>query len=141
MTHPNPEAITTLVLTHLEGNTPGLDVGDAEAPEAPSPAYPYLVLTPLTPFDVSGPLSDGNQDHVLEWQVTSVGLTRQQAQGGIGAARTQMLDTAIDLSSASYKVTGEVKIDPGGPAITSDRADKPPLFLANDTYRMFITPA
>jgi hypothetical protein len=140
MTHPDPEHVDSLVITHLEGNTPGLDVGYAEAPENPSPAYPYLVATPLTAFSIEGSLNSINELQDLEYQVTAVGLTAQQARGGIAAARDRMLTGAPDLSAASYKVTGDVKISVG-PSITSDRADQPPLFLANETYRFKAVPA
>jgi hypothetical protein len=141
MTHPDPEWITTILVTFLEGNTVGLDVGLGEAPESPSPAYPYLVVTPLSPFLVDGSLNSVNELQTMEWQVTSVGLTAQQALGGIAAARDRMLGaTAIDFSAASYVKTGAVKLAPG-PAFESEQADKPSLFLSNETYRMTLVPA
>ena len=54
MTHPDPERITALMVAFGEGNAAGLSVGWGEAPEAPSPAYPYLVVIPLSPFLVEG---------------------------------------------------------------------------------------
>lgn len=139
MAHPDPEHLTTIFNTYLETNAPGLSVGDGEAPESPSPAYPYLVVTPLSP-EVTGSLGNGSENHSVEWQVTSVGLDRKEAQGGIAACRDLLLGaTEPDFTAASYKKTGEVKIVPA-PALTSDQGDKPPLFLANETYRMMVVP-
>lgn len=141
MTHPNPEWVTTILVTYLEGNTPGLDVGLGSAPENPNPAYPYLVVTPLSPFLVEGGLNDGNSIQTVEWQVTSVGLTAQQAMGGIAAVRDRLLGTpGPDFTPASYKKTGEVKLS-AGPALESELADHPPLFLQYETYRMTLVPA
>ena len=139
MTHPNPERLTTDFVTHLATNTAGLDVGDGEAPENPTPAYPYLVVTPLSPFLTTGSLKRGHELEVAEWQVTSVGLTRQQAQGGIGAARDTLIGQTVSFASASYKQTGEVK-PVQAPALTSDRSDQPPLFLSNETYQVMVVP-
>jgi hypothetical protein len=141
MTHPDPEWITTILVTFLEGNTVGLDVGLGEAPESPSPAYPYLVVVPLG-AEVDGSLNSVNEIQVMDWQVTSVGLTAQQALGGSAAARDRMLgSTEIDFSAASYKKTGAVKLPPPGPQLESEQADKPSLFLSVETYRMTLVPA
>jgi hypothetical protein len=141
MTHPDPEWITTIFVSFLEGNAASLDVGLGAAPESPTPAYPYLVVTPLSPFLVDGSLNSVNELQAVEWQVTSVGLTAQQALGGIASARDRMLGaTAIDFSASSYVKTGAVKLEPG-PGFESEQADKPPLYLQNETYRMTLVPA
>lgn len=138
MTHPDPEHIDTILVTYLEGNTPSLEVGYGEAPEAAS--YPYLVVSPLTPFFVEGSLNSGNELQAVEYQVTSVGLTAQQARGGVAAARDRMLASpGPDFTAASYRLSGEVKIS-AGPSLESEQADQPPLFLANETYRFTIVP-
>lgn len=142
--HPDQEHATTIIVTHLEGNTPGLSVGDGEAPESPSPVYPYLVVSPLSPFLIEGSLAEDNEMHSMEWQVTSVGRYRQEAQGGLSAARDRMLDKANRPSfaamSPAYKFTGSVRIVPG-PPLEQDNSEQPPLFLANETYRLKLVPA
>jgi len=141
MTHPNPERILTILETWMGGNAEGLSVGVGEGPETASPAYPYLVLVPLNPFDITGPLNDINSIHNYEFQVASVGLTAQQAEGGKGAARDRMLTTpGPDFTSAGYKATGSVKIEPG-PALESEQEEKPSLFISNETYRLMLVPA
>ena len=141
MTHPDPEHLSTIFTSFLGGNAPGLDTNLGEAPESPSPAYPYLVVTPLSPFLVEGSLNSVNELQVVEWQVTSVGLTPTQALGGIAAARDRLLGTTVpSFAAASYKLTGAIKLSPG-PAFEAEQADKPSLFLANETYRMNVVPA
>ena len=135
---PSGEWLTRIFVSYLEGNTPGFLVGWGEAPE--SAGFPYLVVTPLSPFLITGPLGDSNADHVAEWQVTSVALTTQQAQGGIDAANDQILGTVgPDFTPAGYTVSGSWRLVPG-PAFSADMGDKPPLFHAIVTYRAFVTP-
>ena len=139
MAHPDPEWVSTIFTTFLAGNAPSLDTGLGVAPE--NATYPYLVVTPLTPFLVEGGLDSINELQAVEWQVTSVAVTPTQALGGIAAARDRLLGAAEpDFSAAGYKKTGSVKIVPG-PSFTSDQGDKPALYLSNETYRMTITPA
>lgn len=142
--HPDAEHATTIVLAHLAGNTAGLSVGDAEAPENPTPAFPYLVLSPLTPFSIEGSLAEDNEIHSMEWQVTSVGKYRIDAQGGLSAARDRMVDKAnrpdFTAMTPSYKLTGSVKIVLA-PGLEQENTEKPPLFLANETYRLMLVPA
>jgi len=141
MTHPDPEHLSTIIVAHLANNTPGLDVNLGSAPESPSPAYPYLVVTPLTPASIDGSLNSVNEIQVMEWQVTSVGLTPTQALGGIAAARDRMLgSTKPSFTAASYKLAGAVKLAPG-PSFESEQADQPSLYLANETYRMTLVPS
>ena len=140
MTHPDTEWLSSLFVTHLVGNSQGLDVGLAEAPEAPSPAYPYLVVTPLSPFLIDGALNDRNELQWLEWQVSSVGLTAQQALGGSEAAKVRILDTAVDFSASGYVTSGDWQLVPG-PAFESEQSDQPPLFVSHDTYRIMVSPA
>ena len=74
---------TDAVLARLRSNAEGLDVGDAEAPDVPSPSYPFAVLYPEPSPDTSdedGTLADPMSHRTLEWQVTSVGRSREQAQ-------------------------------------------------------------
>jgi len=139
--HPDREWLTAIFVTYLAGNAEGLDVGLGQAPETPNPAYPYLVVTPLAPFDIDGSLGSINELQSMEWQVASVGLTAQQALGGITAATDRLVGTTgPDFSPASYTKTGEVKLVPT-PGLSSDYSDKPALFISNETYRMMLVPA
>ena len=140
MTHPDPEHLTSIFVTALEGNSEGLDVGRGEAPDVPTPSYPYLVVSRLGPFSVDGDLKNPNREQNIQWQVTAVGLTSQQAEGGLAAARDTLLGTIIDFSAASYAQSGGMKLQPG-PAGSRDSAEEPTLFLDLDTYRVPLSPA
>lgn len=140
MTHPDPEHLTTIFVTALAANTEGLDVGRGEAPDVPTPSYPYLVVHRLGPFSVGGDLANPNSMQNIQWQVTAVGLTSQQAEGGLAAARDTLLGTIIDFAAASYAQTGGMKLQPG-PAASRDSAEEPTLFLDVDTYRVPVSPA
>lgn len=142
MTHPDPEHTTAILLAFLEGNGPGLDVGWGEAPEAPSPAYPHLILFPLSPALIEGGLRNTQQSQAVEWQVSSIGRWAQEAQGGISAVRDRVLDDwkTLDFSAAGYKLSGEPSIEPG-PTLTADFTEQPPLFSASETYRLKLVPA
>lgn len=139
MNIPDPEWVTTIFVEWLATNPEGLEVGDGEAPE--NGTYPYLVVTPLSPFLVEGGLNDSQSQHAVEWQVTSVGLTRQHAQGGLAAARGLVFGgTFPDFTPASYRRSGDPALVPG-PALNRDDSDKPSLFYAIETYRYVIVPA
>ncbi len=71
--------------------------------------------------------------------VTAVGLTAQQSEGGLAAARDTLLGTIIDFSAAAYRQTGGIKLQPG-PAGSRDSAEEPTLFLDIDTYRVPVSP-
>ncbi len=139
MTHPDPEHLTTIFVTALEANTEGLDVGRGEAPDVPTPSYPYLVVSRLGAFSIDGDLKEPNRDQNVQWQVTSVGLTSQQAEGGLGAARDTLLGTFIDFTAASYAQSGGIKLQPG-PANGRDSSEEPTLFLERDTFRVPVSP-
>ena len=135
MTHPDPEHLSVLFIAHLEAGS-SLAVGYGEAPEAAIPAYPYLVVEPQGPFSVEGDLSNPNITQNVEWEVASVGLTSQQAEGGLGDARDALLGTTIDFSAASYGQTGGIKLEPGGPPVENQRDAEPALFIATDLFRV-----
>ncbi len=134
MTHPDPEHLTLIFVAHLEAGQ-SLAVGYGEAPEAASPAYPYLVVEPQGPFSVEGDLANPNVSQNVEWEVASVGLTAQQAEGGLGEARDALLGTFIDFTAASYGQTGGIKLEPGDP-VENQRDAEPALFIATDTFRV-----
>ena len=143
LAHPDPEHIATILQTFLGGNTELLDVGLGIAPESPTPAYPYLILTPLSPFLIEGPLNDPNPSQATEWQISAVGTTGQQALGGSGAARTRMLTPnppLIDFTPAGNILNGAISLVPG-PAFEDEDEDKPALFISHDTYRLKISPS
>ncbi len=140
MRHPALGHAASIFTTFLAGNSAGLDVGLGEAPETPNPAYPYLVVSPLGPFFIEGGLNDVNAQQSLEYQVTSIGLTLEQASAGLDIARDRILGTTRpDFTALVYKLTGAIHMVPG-PAFEAERSDLPPVFLSNETYRLKIVP-
>ena len=135
MTHPDPEHLSVLFIAHLEAGS-SLAVGYGEAPEAASPAYPYLVVAPQGPFSMEGDLENPNITQNIEWEVASVGLTAQQAEGGLGSARDALLGTFINFTAASYAQTGGIKLEPTPADIESQRDKEPTLFIATDLFRV-----
>ncbi len=139
LSHPDPEHLTTIFVAALATNTEGLDVGHGEAPDVPTPEYPYLVVSRLGAFSIDGDLKRPNRDQNVQWQVTSVGLTSQQAEGGLGAARDTLIGTKIDFTAASYAQSGGIKLTPG-PASGRDAGEEPTLFLERDVYKVPVSP-
>ncbi len=140
MTHPDPEHLSRLFIDHLAAGS-SLAVGYGEAPEAASPAYPYLVVEPQGPFSVEGDLNNPNVSQNIEWEVASVGLTAQQAEGGLASARDALLGTFINFAAASYGQTGGIKLEPGPAALENQRDAEPALFIATDTFRVPVSSA
>lgn len=130
--HPDLGHVYELLVTHLEGNTPGHPVGDNEKPEGVT--APYLVLTPISPFQISGDSQNINAQVWVEVQVTAVGVTRQQAGSALDKSRDRMLDVVPDVSASGYKVAGPGKLVPG-PGARVDDAEKPALHYAIESYR------
>ncbi len=140
MTHPDPEHLSRLFIDHLAAGS-SLSVGYGEAPEAASPAYPYLVVEPQGPFSVEGDLGNPNVSQNVEWEVAAVGLTAQQAEGGLADARDALLGTTIDFSAASYGQTGGIKLEPGPGSLETQRDAEPSLFIATDLFRVPVSSA
>jgi len=93
--------LTDALLTALRANGPGIDVGDAEAPSNPNPSYPYAVLYPdVSPelTEEGGTLSDPSAHRIIEWTLTSVGRTREQAQGCSDLMRATLHAATITVS-------------------------------------------
>lgn len=139
MTHPDPEHLSLLFVAHVAAGS-NLAVGYGEAPESPTPAYPYLVVEPQGPFSVDGDLANPNADQNIEWEIASVGLTAQQAEGGLAEARDALLGTFIDFSAASYGQAGGIKLE-AGQAIETQRDEEPVLFIARDVFRVPVSAA
>jgi len=74
---------TNAVLARLQSNAEGLTVYDAQAPAGALSSLPFAVLHPeISPetSDEDGTLADPMSHRTLEYQITSVGRSREQAQ-------------------------------------------------------------
>lgn len=136
---------TDAVLARLQANAEGIDVRDAEGPETPSPSYPYSVLYPLPSpelTDDEGTLSDPNMGRILEWQLTSVGTSRTQAQWCADIMRVALFAAPIVVAGRSLwninvETLGDIErdddVDIGG--ITGS------LFSANESFSIPSSPS
>ncbi len=73
---------TDAVLTRLRSNAEGLLVGDATA-DGVDGSFPFAVLYPeLSPefSEEDGTLADPMSHRTMEWSITNVGRSREQAQ-------------------------------------------------------------
>ena len=123
--------LTDKVLTQLGSG--GRRIGDAHTPS--NSTRPYAVLWPLFAVDFDGNLKAQDLDAWWNYQVTSVGDTREQAQG--------LADELQATIKAAYTVTGYVV----GPVeiadvlpVERDDAVQPPVFYQSCTVRIFVTP-
>jgi hypothetical protein len=74
---------TNAVLTRLLTNGEGLPVYDADAPKDALSNLPFAVLYPQVSPELSdedGTLADPMSHRIMEWEIVSVGRTREQAQ-------------------------------------------------------------
>ncbi len=115
--------------------TAGFPVGDGQAPAGAVP--PYAVVFALDDSDSDGPIDDWEADAVHQIQVTSVGETREQAQGVADEIRKKM--TPPNMTVTGRRVLW-VQVAVGG-GVERDDDTKPPLFYAVDLYEVATTPA
>lgn len=137
MSHPDTRLHTDAIRSRLSTGS-GLQVGDAEAPT--NDARPYLVLFPLSPGNIEGPLNDQAADHWLEYQVTAVGDTREQAEWAQTKSRDAFLGGTNPTPPSGYAYQRDPELIPGQ-AVTRDDALQPPLFYAVDIYRFQVSPS
>jgi len=134
------QLFTDAILTKLRANPQTLDVGDSQAPASPSPAFPYAVLYPLISpelTDDGGTLRDPNAHRILEYQITSVGTTREQAQWCADKMRVALFASPLVVAGSSpwfisISALGEIERD--------DDLD-PPLWYANESIAIPSSPS
>jgi hypothetical protein len=136
---------TNAILTRLRSNAEGLDVGDAVAPEVPVPTFPFAVLYPEPSPEVTdedGTLADPMSHRTLEWQITNVGRSREQAQGCSDVMRAIIHSAPLVVAGRSIWIVnvgslGEIErdddVDIGD--ITGN------LFYANDSIEITSSPS
>jgi hypothetical protein len=127
---PVVRAHTDAVIATLEAA--GLTVGDAEAPDA---VPPYVVVYPISGAGYTGRLTAPQDDAALIYQVTCVGVSREQAEW--------LADTSMVLLGG-FAVTGRniayVSLDLSG-GVQRDDAQTPPVFYVTPRFRVMTTPA
>ena len=114
--------------------TTGRTIGDAQAPATST--RPFGVVYSLYVAERDGPMSDDTADGWWQYQVTSVGDTREQAQGLADELEAAILRTSL---SATGYVVGPVKRAERFPVERDDDV-QPPLFYQTVTFSIFVTP-
>ncbi len=140
--------VRTVVL--LDDHTQGIldalaaapfDIGDGVAPRTVDKEEidpPYAVLHAITGGSFDGPLNDTQADVVLNYQITGVGTTRQQAQVIIDISRGLMQRENITITGRYVRDLRHMT--PNSGVIRDD--DLPnPLFYGYDRYQLDTTPA
>lgn len=127
--------LTDAVLTRLKTNSGSFKIGDGQAPADND--RPYAVLYALDEGESDGDMSTAADiTGWVEYQVTSVGDTREQAEGLADLLRTHLL--ASDLSPSGFRMF------PWRNFVTSlpDRDDdvQPPLFYVTSVVEGFVAP-
>jgi hypothetical protein len=137
---------TTLIDDHTQGLLDALDpagfpIGDGEAPRNTDKSEvdpPFAVLYSLPGGLFDGPLSDSQADVTLIYQVTAVGVTRQQAQVAIDVCRVLMKKANVTIPNR--RVRDLRHLTPNSGVIRDD--DLPnPLFYGYDRYELDTTPS
>ena len=137
---------TTLLDDHTQGLLDALSlapfpIGDGEAPREADKSEidpPFAVLYSIVGGTFDGPLSDSQADVTLFYQITGVGVTRQQAQVVIDITRDLMKKANVTVTNR--RVRDLKHITPNAGVMRDD--DLPnPLFYGYDRYELDTTPA
>lgn len=125
--------LTDWILDYMRGQN--LVVGDGEAPaqggwtgpmQDPSSDFiQYVVLSPGTVGDPTGPLADTQADFVVPYSITSYGLNRSMAEKTSEAARQVAVDaprTMVLLGNSSW-VIQQVRASSIGGVVRNDNAE------------------
>lgn len=109
-------------------------VGDAVAPA--DTTYPYAVLYPAGNAGLSGSVSAPHEDRPGLYQITCVGLTRDQAE--------KLADLLRPVPLGPLTITGRKVMQAAlesSQAARRDDSSTPPVFYTADVYRLHTTPA
>lgn len=112
----------------------GRRIGDAHAPA--DTTRPYAVLYPLYVGGRDGPDSDWQADGWYEYQVTSVGDTRMQAEGLADELRVRLLASTLTVNGFA---TGPINLS-DDVGVERDDDVQPPIYYTIQMYSIFATP-
>lgn len=126
--------LTDAVLTRLRTNSGSREIGDGQAP--PDDDRPYAVLYSLDESEREGDMSTIDVTGWFEFQITSVGDTRAQAEWLADLLRTLIL--ASDLTPTGFRMYPWRKVVTNLPERDDD--EQPPLFYAVQVVEAFTAP-
>jgi hypothetical protein len=126
--------LTDAVLTRLKTNSGSFKIGDGQAPADDD--RPYAVLYALDEAEREGDMRTLDVTGWFEYQITTVGDTREQADGLADLLRTLIL--ASDLSPSGFNMFPWRKIVTNLPERDDDV--QPPLFYVTSVVEGFVAP-
>jgi hypothetical protein len=124
----DPRLFINAVIVRLADT--GRPVGDATGAGL---AEPFSVVYPMPDLATDGPLSDPQQVTVYAFQLTCIGLTREQAQWMQHKARSVLLGWTPTVAGIG---TTRVALHSGSGIRRNDDVT-PPEFYSTDLYRMY----
>ncbi len=130
MSFPSLRKHTDSVIGLLRGA--GLTVGDAEAQNL---TPPYVVVYSLPGGRSYGTLANPHEDADIDYQVTCVGTTREQAEWLVDRATALLNGFSVANRSITF-----VSLD-GFPGIRRDDDLTPPVFFGTPRFTVTTTPA
>lgn len=126
--------LTDAVLTRLKTNSGSFKIGDGKAPK--NNDRPYAVLYALDESEREGDMRNVDVTGWLEFQVTTVGDTREQAEGLADLLRTLLL--ASNLTPTGFVMFPWRKVVTNLPE--RDDSVQPPLFYVTSVVDAFVAP-
>lgn len=126
--------LTDAVLARLKTNSGSFEIGDGRAPADDD--RPYAVLYSLDEAEREGDMRTLDVTGWFEYQITTVGDTRKQAEGLADLLRTLIL--ASDLTPSGFVMFPWRKVVTNLPERDDDV--KPPLFYVTQTVEGFVAP-
>jgi len=120
------------IITRL-GTSTGKNIGDHVAPADQTHPYAVVYHRDETTGD-NGTLADPTVVGVVEWQVTSVGVTADQALWMAHKSRQALNGWLPTVSGQTFS---PVTLD-GSNAVQRDDDVQPPRFYAVDRYTVFV---
>jgi hypothetical protein len=127
------------VITQLNADLV-FSVGDGQAPDSPSPAYPYAVVYSLDDAERTGPMQDGQADVTHNVQVTTVGELPVQARKLMDFVRVSIKTNLLAADAIPNRHINLIEHEAGG-LTEKDESDQPPLFYTVDIFRIMTTPS
>ncbi len=121
---------TDAVIAALEGL--GLEVGDAVAPEVDPP---YVTVYQIPGGRTTGTLAAPDDDAFIVYQVSCVGVSREQAEW-LADKALELLQTELDVEDRRVP---RVFLDMHG-GVRRDDSATPPVFVSSPRFRIMSTP-
>lgn len=133
MTGPGRQHVSAVL--QLLGQVDGLNVFDAWVP--PTPAVPYAVVYPDPGTGVSTALAPVSDRVETVFQITCVGLTRDQAMWAAEKVSTALLDAVPVITG---RACGSIGQESAQNVLRDDKV-KPEAFYTVTTWRLYSVPA